>query len=66
MLPGRVHSYELGPLVAHEQDYNVHTSEALQFGFMPRVVTEKNPKQKKAIKGDLFNIQDFLCLIMEF
>lgn len=49
LLPGRIHSYELGPLTADELKYNIKTEDAIQFGMLPGVITESDSKQKKLL-----------------
>jgi predicted AAA+ superfamily ATPase len=47
LLPGRVVSYYLGPLVAEELGEDLSLEKALIFGTLPGVVSEKDAKTKK-------------------
>ena len=47
LLPGRVHSYLLGPLAASEMGYNVDTKKALSIGTLPGIWTDKDPAQRE-------------------
>jgi predicted AAA+ superfamily ATPase len=49
LLPGRVISYSLGPLVSDECQGDLTLEHALSFGSMPGILTEKDKKTKKAI-----------------
>lgn len=50
LLPGRVFSYELGPLVASELDYALDTPLALKFGTLPEAyLTKDNQFREKLL-----------------
>ena len=49
LLPGRIHSFELGPLISNELESDLDTTEALQFGLLPGVFTEKTDREKKLL-----------------
>jgi predicted AAA+ superfamily ATPase len=52
LLPGRIHSYELGPLVASEWGYQADTQKLLSLGALPGVATEQDPRDaKKTLKS---------------
>lgn len=52
LLPGRVHTYFLGPIIAKELLYKVDSNFLLSFGSMPWIVTEKNVREiKKSLKS---------------
>lgn len=40
LLPGRIHTYHLGPLSCAELDYQLHTLQALATGTLPGIYTE--------------------------
>ncbi len=46
LLPGRIHTYHLGPLVASELNYRLDTREALATGTLPGIWTEKDQREK--------------------
>ena len=46
LLPGRLHSFELGPITAAELDYNVDTALLMEFGSLPGIITETDRAQK--------------------
>ena len=46
LLPGRIHTYFLGPVVASELSYKMDLSEALSTGTLPGIWTEKAKSQK--------------------
>lgn len=46
LLPGRIHSYELNPLILKELNYKVDIKQALSTGFLPGIYTEKNKFEK--------------------
>lgn len=48
LLPGRIHTYDLGPLCSSELDYACHTTEALETGTLPGIYleTDRDEKQK--------------------
>ena len=43
LLPGRVHTYELGPLTCRELDYQLDSRTALATGTLPGILTERDP-----------------------
>jgi len=47
LLPGRVHTYHLGPLVASEMDYRLPPKEALETGTLPGIWTEPDAGEKQ-------------------
>lgn len=47
LLPGRIHTYQLGPLVASELDYRLNTKEALETGTLPGIWTESDAREKR-------------------
>lgn len=49
LLPGRVLSYQLGPLVASELDYKLDTRKALEYGTLPEIYLRKNLLDAKKI-----------------
>lgn len=52
LLPGRLHSYDLGPIVASELNYQAHTHSFLSFGSLPGLVTESDARSvKKLLKS---------------
>lgn len=46
LLPGRVHSYYLGPITIKELNYKVDIDEVLSTGFLPGILTEKDKKER--------------------
>ncbi len=46
LLPGRLHSYELGTVTAGELDYHVNTVELMEFGALPGIITENSRTEK--------------------
>lgn len=46
LLPGRIHSYFLGPLVSSELDYQMDLKEALSTGTLPGIWTTKTKAEK--------------------
>lgn len=46
LLPGRVHTYNLGPLVAAELDYKADELSLMAYGTLPGVYTENSDKNK--------------------
>lgn len=48
LLPGRVHVYHLGPLVAGELSYALETRQAMETGTLPQIYTE--PSKEEGIK----------------
>lgn len=52
LLPGRLHTYELGSIVASELNYEAQTDRMMAFGSLPEAVTEANTKElKKLLKS---------------
>lgn len=52
LLPGRLHTYEMGPLISSELDYNADTDFLISYGSLPGVVTDTNIKEiKKLLKS---------------
>ena len=52
LLPGRVLTYELGPLAACELDYRLDTARALQFGTLPEPYLEHDgPLKQKLLRS---------------
>ncbi len=47
LLPGRIHTYSLGPLVSSELGYHLNVKEALSTGTLPGIWTEKEIKEKQ-------------------
>ena len=47
LLPGRVINYALGPIVAHELDYKFNMKRALQYGFLPEILSLSKDDEKK-------------------
>ena len=46
LLPGRIHTYHLGPLAASELDYNLDVKQALATGTLPGIWTEPDVREK--------------------
>lgn len=52
LLPGRVHSFDLGPIVSSELSYQAKTDLFMSFGSLPGVVTDTNSREiKKLLKS---------------
>lgn len=49
LLPGRVISYQLGPIVSAELSYNIDSESALSLGSLPEIITSKDQKISKQI-----------------
>jgi predicted AAA+ superfamily ATPase len=47
LLPGRIHTYELGPLCAGECDFALHTAASLATGTLPGIYTEPDDRERK-------------------
>lgn len=47
LLPGRIHTYHLGPLVASELGHPMNIKEALSTGTLPGIWTEKDVEEKQ-------------------
>lgn len=47
LLPGRIHTFRLGPLVASELDYEMNTQEALRHGTLPGIYTDPDEAEKQ-------------------
>ena len=46
LLPGRIHTYQLGPLSSGELDYKIDTTTALETGTLPGIYLEKSKEEK--------------------
>lgn len=46
LLPGRIHTYHLGPLVSSELGHHLDTSKALSTGTLPGIWTEMDPDER--------------------
>jgi uncharacterized protein len=52
LLPGRVHSYKLGPIVASELEYTIPTDFVLSLGSLPEVIYKRDDvNSKKLLKS---------------
>jgi predicted AAA+ superfamily ATPase len=52
LLPGRIHTYELGPIAGSELAYGMDTGRALSLGTLPGILTEKSIlNAKKTLKS---------------
>ena len=47
LLPGRIHTYFLGPLVSSELGYSLNTRQALATGTLPGIWTEEDVEEKR-------------------
>lgn len=47
LLPGRIHTYHLGPLVASELNYHLDARAALETGTLPAIWTEEDHREKR-------------------
>ena len=47
LLPGRIHSYQLGPLISSELSGGLISTQALETGTLPGIYTEKNPAERE-------------------
>lgn len=47
LLPGRIHTYHLGPVVASELAYRMDTSQALATGTLPGIWTESDERERR-------------------
>ena len=47
LLPGRIHSFQLGPLVSAECRYALKTDQALETGTLPGIYTEADPAERE-------------------
>jgi predicted AAA+ superfamily ATPase len=47
LLPGRVHTYHLGPVAAGECDYGLATQQVLATGTLPGVLTDADPASRR-------------------
>lgn len=47
LLPGRIHTYELGPLCVAECDYQLDTAAALSTGTLPGIYTTQDDRERK-------------------
>ena len=46
LLPGRIHTYQLGALTPHELNFEMHTKQALQTGTLPGIYTDDDEKSR--------------------
>ncbi len=52
LLPGRIHTYELGPIITSELNYEAQTDRLMIYGSLPEAITETNVKElKKLLKS---------------
>ncbi|MFN7906201.1 MAG: ATP-binding protein [Pseudobdellovibrionaceae bacterium] len=49
LLPGRLHAYDLGPVVSSELGYQANTNSLLAFGALPGVITEMQSREIKKL-----------------
>ncbi len=49
LLPGRVHFYQLGPIVSGEMNFAMTTEKILRFGSLPEAINENDSKQLKML-----------------
>ena len=49
LLPGRIHVYELGPLVSQELDFKMETEKLLRFGSLPEVWVDSSERDIKRL-----------------
>ena len=49
LLPGRVLNYSLGPIVAKELGYKIDMKKALQYGFLPEILTLRTESDIKEV-----------------
>lgn len=49
LLPGRLHAYDLGPLISCEMDYEASTEFLISFGSLPGVITENQTREVKKL-----------------
>jgi len=47
LMPGRIHTFDLGPLCAAECDYKLDVQSALATGTLPGIYSEANPNERK-------------------
>ncbi len=47
LLPGRVHAYQLGPIVAGEIDYQLATKDVLSTGTLPGILTDDDRENRR-------------------
>lgn len=47
LLPGRIHTYRLGPLVSAELNYQMNVPKALETGTLPGIWTEQDPREQR-------------------
>jgi len=52
LLPGRIHVYQLGSIVAQELEYAADTNRLLALGSLPEAVTESDAKAVKKLLKD--------------
>lgn len=52
LLPGRLHTYELGTITSAELDYQMNTDQALSLGGLPGIITDQDTRNaKKTLKS---------------
>jgi predicted AAA+ superfamily ATPase len=52
LLPGRLHTFNLGTIISNEVSYNFNTEELLSYGALPGIVTDADKLQsKKTLKS---------------
>lgn len=49
LLPGRIHTFELGPIAANELSYGLSTELLLSYGSLPAVITDRDTKEIKKL-----------------
>ncbi len=47
LLPGRIHAYHLGPLVASELNYALDAKQSLETGTLPGILTESDDRERR-------------------
>jgi len=47
LLPGRIHTYRLGPLISSELAYEMNTQQALETGTLPQIYTGESIEEKQ-------------------
>ena len=45
LLPGRIHTFNLGPIVSSEVEYKLNTDDILKYGTLPGILTDDNKLQ---------------------
>lgn len=52
LLPGRLHTYELGPIISSELNYKMDTDQVLSFGTLPGIISDSDIRNaKKTLKS---------------